>query len=281
MLAPEYYFTPRESEVVLKYAISEKDKRSVEKQLVAYSKEYPKILIMAGSIAWQRLRNREPKDYEAYHKSKQARGLNPLSREDRQGRIESGSTKFGEFAKMVSEFKIGSDDKPLPFQDDVDKPDIVKNSAYGYLNGVRVIKYNKIAMFEETLGLVSSAVFFPGMLRKPIEEWSPKYNLPGYSSMAPITMGIEICADHPTGIGRKFGWFGNVDLHVIMSASCSNGDFGCRPGGFAIHSSISSMSDRVFRKTGDGVEEIERVGDEYVSLNKEKYHGLSWTWIGG
>ncbi|HEX8115309.1 MAG TPA: hypothetical protein VF516_46600, partial [Kofleriaceae bacterium] len=274
LLAPEYYFTPRENEIVLKYAISEEDKRRIEEQLVAYSRKYPKILIMAGSIAWHRPRNRQPVAYEAYKESKLARGLQPLSQEDRQVRIESGSNKFEEFTKTVGEFKIGDKAEPLPFKDDVDKPDIVKNSAYGYLNGERVLKYNKIAMVQETLGLESSAVFFPGMLRKPIEEWSPKYNLPGHSLGAPITMGIEICADHPTGIGRKFGWFGNVDLHVIMSASCSNEDFGCKPGGFAIHSSTSQVGDGVFQKTGD---DVKRVEDTDVNLDKTNYHVLSWT----
>jgi len=281
LVAPEHYFNARTEQGVVGPGLNESAKRDIERELTLLSKQHPTILLMAGSMVWVRFQSQKSKEYEAYAESKRARGMAPLPKEEWALKRDTAPARLEKFIEMAKDVPYAHQGSPQPLEGAFKtftkerRDGIVKNSAYGYLNGERALKYNKIAGVDETIGYESSAVFFPGMF-KAKTEWSPGYTLGG------VSMGVEICADHASGIGAQSPWFGNVDLHVIVSDTVTNepAHFGCKEGGYVIHASIG-MHDGVYFRKKSLTREFEEVGATETWLERGlNYRLLRWCIIG-
>ncbi len=104
------------------------------------------------------------------------------------------------------------------------------NTAYVFLNGQIVHKYNKQGNFDEEFG-DASVVFVPGARR-------------GVQTIEGIRFGFEICLDHAAGyLVRQSRGGGQVDVQIIMSDFVRNDDLAqtliIRPGGYLIHASTA------------------------------------------
>ncbi|MGY3805274.1 hypothetical protein ACWNT8_14515 [Pigmentibacter ruber] len=265
LLAPEYFMSlTRQNKIILN-----EDKLLIEKKFHKLSEKYSNILILLGTIASEKNNTTKNvntdstlydtmKKYKEYVQAKKLRGIaNYKSPYEfyKSSLIEDNSMKsMQHFNYLVNhEFNMYNirdtknfSDRVKDYQDNRNNFSLISNKAYGYLAGSRILKYSKIAGYDEESNY-GKQLFIPGIKSEKIyQKGVGLYSIPVNKEKS-LTLGIEICYDHFHGIGRKF-WQTNPDIHLIMSSSVINkvGNFKVKPNGYVIHTSTSDSEDKIF-----------------------------------
>jgi hypothetical protein len=104
---------------------------------------------------------------------------------------------------------------------------VLKNTAFVFLDGKIVFKYNKMNDFHEALSGDGKLIFCPG-------------SKPGFTTINGIDVGLEICLDHAVGALQKSLTLANapsVHLHIVTSASVEWFPAMIKDNGYYIHAS--------------------------------------------
>lgn len=254
-LAPEYLFVRAPNARVL--TMGEAD--VIECAIRDLSKG---MLLIPGTVVWKKPLDREADQYG----SQSERGARALKRRqegyytrpriekalssvdaNRQVRLEiDKKEKAGVFESTILEeaqTMASALQAPTPTA-------IVRNTAYGYLDGKRVLKYHKRGNFTEVLSKDTSgeqqAVFIPGAADGYFEVTVEGVTVP---------CGIEICLDHGTGYLSNASLGKTPLLHFITSAFTPhvNNHVRVASKGYVIHASSRGQLSGVFTPTFDRI----------------------------
>lgn len=254
-LGPEYLFVKAPDARVL--TMGEAD--SIECAIRDLSKG---VLLIPGTVVWKKPLDREADQYG----SESARGARALKRRQEgyytRPRIEKALSSVD--ANLQARLQIDKKEKAGLWADTILKdaqttasalkapapPAIVRNTAYGYLDGQRVLKYHKRANFTEVLSKDSSgeqqAVFIPGAADGYFEVTVEGMTVP---------CGIEICLDHGTGYLSNASLGKTPLLHFITSAFTPHFNHHVRvaSNGYVVHASSRADVSGVFTPAFDRI----------------------------
>jgi predicted amidohydrolase len=257
LTAPEFFFSQGiQAGRCAQY--SEKEMHETMGELASLSRDFPTILIIPGTIVWQKdhfnpaLHPFEKSedlqtDYERYLGSKYQRGVEVIktfeewSQKQKQPRtfdkirdtLSQTENQFGITHPAYTEIPQNSYvNKWLLLSSSQTPLFITRNTAFFYLNGKLRYKYHKSFDAQE-------------LMHQP---WHPTLFLQGTSpplcNIAGINLGIEICMDHAAKHLSKYLTAYNVpppDIHLILSG-CTQSRFEhmrTQGGGYVIHSSTA------------------------------------------
>jgi hypothetical protein len=167
-------------------------KVDIENWMKQLSKRFPNMLMIPGSVAWKKPRERDTSTYLQYKKELGS----PLSEDQLKAKFNQKKASRIEKAVepvsnnvVVDEFLRTKDQR----KDVLNKPDVelARNTCYVYLNGVRVAKYHKNTDYHEVLLAPEKTVYVPGTS-------IPTFEVDG------IWFGLEICLDHACGSLTKW-----------------------------------------------------------------------------
>jgi predicted amidohydrolase len=262
VVAPEYFFSRGVSMQDGARQYSEDEARDIQARLSTMSVKFPEILIIPGTVAWQKNALPKPENPAKTHGSieknevyaekkmnqqdyffdKKRRGVfekhnDPsyykyLYKSGDSGLLKSRQVIIAsEVAKNIGhtgEANVPSNDPRYKLQtmlatQNLDYLLLSRNTVYFYLNGERRYKYNKRSDYQEVIDQGPN-VFIQG-LKEPIVR------------IEGITFGIEICLDHACNVLGKFITQNQqvnstnaateiykhpVDVHLILSDSVQN-----------------------------------------------------------
>lgn len=300
-LGPEYYYTER-SQNVIRQPLSDSDRRSLEETLLAFSLEFPKILIIPGSAFYVKplVRGNEPREQLKFnpatgqrdmpktaapgHRKQQLLGqVNTAIAAAAVGPTPDVNTKWGVNAlnpvtgALEARWWDPADTGPfygvmpplLVVRDKVQNaaPRIARNATYALLAGKRLAKYDKQADFFESTGQPDDMVFIPGTKNQcPV--------IGGYR------FGFEICFDHANAT-LKHRAVPDLAFHLVVSDHVINdtANMAMAKNGYFLHASTSHTQTCVYLRDQNGVLEnltadkrfrIERLGQagEYLDFYK-------------
>ncbi len=214
-VAPEYMFAREyagsykvENEwEVIEYGLGEEEKDFILEELMSLSKEFPKILIIPGTIAWQHKYNNEMfKQIEELNERIKKAGNNDeiwTAAYDAGG--ESAVKKIG----YIKNFKLDTTGKKY-FELKIKKLKqkdlkVARNNLYVILNGEIVHVYDKVADATEVKNQ-EDLVFIPGNLSNRKEKILGKDFI------------FEICADHSLMEKIETENDSKGDIHILVSA---------------------------------------------------------------
>lgn len=314
LTAPEYFFAQSMSGPGYKRQYSEHEARAVESGLTLLSEKYPKVLIIAGTVAWEKgvllAADREEIDSfpyakvycakklakSAYLAERRARGVIKTDDDYLRYMSKSGDSRLLKAREQLMAAAVFDDIghagagapsnhrltklKELMKTESALRATIMaRNTAYFYLNGLRVAKYHKRSDYQELLDFAPGA-FMQGV-RAPIFE------------ICGIRFGVEICLDHNCSTLAKFISASRadytidprldmykkcVDIHLVLSAAVANPADReravlARRGGYFIHSS-SLFGSRKYEKRSDASETVKLVETRSFIVDEHKINGF-------
>jgi predicted amidohydrolase len=186
-LAPEYFFS-NQREAKARF-FSHDVKRYIIQGLAALSKQYPKLLIVPGTVLWTKDLHDTDKDGKKVWNDKRAQSLNTRS------------------AQANSKFRTTTNTKDWDFVGDLSKTDVLiaQNVAYVCL-GTQIVKYHKVGNYKEVEGEKGNVFFAPGSI-------VGRFNVGG------VKYGLEICMDHALGaLNTSISTQGAVHIQLIVSS---------------------------------------------------------------
>ena len=248
-LAPEYLFVKRPAARVL--TMGEAD--VIETTIRDLSKG---ILLIPGTVVWKKPVDRNDDQYlegsargaralerrtTGYYKLTRPEKARAAIETDRLARL-AISDKETPGPVVRDRIQREAKEKAGAFHS-LESLAVVRNTAYGYHDGVRVLKYHKRGDYTEVLAKDSMgsdrAVFIPGAADGYFEVAVEGVNVP---------CGIEICGDHETGYLSNAKLEKTPLLHFITSAFSHNYPKHVRvfEGGYVVHASSRSEKSGVF-----------------------------------
>jgi len=288
--APENYFA-RSNQIGQVRQFEEKEKNQILLRIKQLSDIYKKILIIPGTISWKKPALPEgitlgegsssfapvlyataldPQRIQQLEQEKRQRG----ERTDSMYSVESEILrayefieKYGHNAGTSRDWKGAINTKVVKLQnlkpgvrkvlasqipDELKNTELAYNSAFIYLNGQQLARYDKSSDFQENTTKDKNIYHVTG-------GFDPIISIPINNSSS-FNLGIEICLDHACGVLSQYHrtQSGNFtlldqtpDIHLILSASVENkvGNICVKNGGYFIHSSSFSGSRRYLQKT--------------------------------
>ncbi|WGL60588.1 hypothetical protein QEJ31_03100 [Pigmentibacter sp. JX0631] len=265
LLAPEYFLSlTKQKKIILN-----EEKLLIENKIHKLSEKYKNILILLGTIASEKKygeKNTKSESslyetmnkYKDYVKEKKSRGIDFYKSPyefykstiiDDKTKNSSAHLKY----LIQHEFNMYNIRDTKNFSDRVGEYhgkksnfNLISNKTFGYLSGKRIVKYNKIAGYDEEDDY-SNQLFMPGIKSEKIyQNGVGLYCIPIHNDKH-FTLGIEICFDHFQGVGKKF-WQHSPDIHLILSAGVMNniGNFKVKQNGYVIHASTFDSEDKIF-----------------------------------
>lgn len=273
-VAPEYFFSNQRH--VDDRFYSKDVKQFIVSRLSALAKQYPRMLIIPGTILWKK---------SAYRQSATtvgigSRGGNVVPSPKNQTRANSTLTRIATAnARFQTDSnrpgwshsgRFGRDDSDQTNEANFDMPkyyldnaqalntQIAQNVAYIFKDDV-VLKYHKAGNFKEVEGEADNIVFAPGVIS-------------GVFKIGNVSYGIEVCRDHCMQVLKSGG--GMVNIQVIISSYIPNISEGMAMsnGGVLVHSSTQATS------LADNVDQI-HFKDNSAKLVAAKKVGDSRLWV--
>ena len=191
-LAQENFFSGTVSRAFIAHDL----KQWVVSTLAKLSRQYPKVLLVPGTVRWTRSLVKPGEEEEKYglRKQKALQAIVSDKKNHPRGGYSSGATQSGMF---------GYKDGVPKFEDDVQKvkdknPMLARNTVYVCLGGF-VLKYHKKCTYEGEVNYCSgNIVFEPGTVE-------------GVFTVGGVRYGIEVCKDHGTALQQ------DVDVHLLVS----------------------------------------------------------------
>jgi hypothetical protein len=290
-VAPEYlYVAARGSSPGALYGrrfpMTSAEKDVVERALLGLSREFPKILIIPGTVFYQeevvgeaRHRMRDnllanemelKKAYVKILRPAESLSMVQIAKVDIRNDLATGRVnvatlspaKRGQLRDFLDNMESWEQRgirvpgllelaKAFRKRDEFDplsKPLCrARNCAYLFLGGQRVGTYDKHSDFQETSGAKPDKLAF----------------VPGTADQAPevdgLRFAVEICFDHGNGVLKGRG-LGDLDFHVVVSDSVKNseGNMAMKRGGYFLHASSDPSQTAVkFRESNGSLKSIE------------------------
>jgi predicted amidohydrolase len=281
-VAPEYYFTKNAAQ---REPLTEADRIWLETQLLALSKQYPDILIVPGTIFYQKplVRNAgsAPNKFDPATGQRTLAKTSPADR--RQRTIQSTLTYISSIPhqrdandnrqhKWVNQgYDAGGHAVPSigdlgrVFRDVNKNPAIVKNAAYLLLGGRRIAKYDKQTDWAETRGSSpDDFAFIPGTFKQCPE-------IKGYR------FGTEICYDHGNGMLARRN-IAPLHFHFLVSdwVHTNVGNMAMSAGGYFVHASTNYQDSALWWRNPNG--NCENIS---VDVRYWKYKGTQLSRLDG
>ncbi|MEQ9371386.1 MAG: hypothetical protein RIG63_20520 [Coleofasciculus chthonoplastes F3-SA18-01] len=251
IVLPEYYFSRTRQHSYQRKAMGEEAKDIVLQQLLQYSRYFPKILLLPGTIAFKKSLVRPPNK--------------TIQQSTRQRKSQSRLQKASSYllsspddTKITSNYPFGSPYSPasstLTPREKLQRLDQLGENAYIYKNQACVIqngqilfKYNKRKDYFETYGSSN-------------EIHAPDVNRSASKTIHGIDFGLEICFDHAQrslvedityenrmaqhlaahGYAPQPTMTSTPQIHIVVSDWASNSASPVREGGFFIHASSNN-----------------------------------------
>ncbi len=245
-LAPEYYFSNQRHSNDRFFA--QDVKRLIVSRLRTLARQYPKILIIPGTVLWkkkafsgdltlgkpgQRLeRVQNQKSVDRINKT-----LNRIVNANATFNTKAndpGWSHSGQFGRNPDSYKIDHNEDrffmPRYYLENAKALDteIAQNVAYLFKDDV-VLKYHKVGNFQEVMNEQSNIVFAPG-------------NITGLFKVGGVPYGIEVCRDHAQNVLSSA--LQNVNIHIIISSWIPNipASTALTDGGVLLHSSTKKTT---------------------------------------
>lgn len=248
-LGPEYLFVKSPTARVL--TMGEADR--IELQIKELSKG---MLLIPGTVVWKKPLDRANDQYD----EGSVRGVKAGQRRQEESYTKTRLEKATEAVDIgrAMELKIAKKNATISVTGDRINKEfdgksealktlgavaVVRNTAYGYHDGKRVLKYHKRGDYTEVLSLDKDGgehpVFIPGAANGYFEVTV---------GSVPVPCGIEICGDHNTGYLSNSDLSKKPLLHFITSAAVQNAEkhYNVIDGGYVIHASANADWTGVF-----------------------------------
>lgn len=276
-VAPEYYFANQRSlnDRFFQHGV----KRWIMSALSAVAEDFPRLLIIPGTVLWTKQVSRGQNDAKSAERVEKVKGrydavsglLDPRRQHiqnvhgaefgntkwfiDAQSN-EPGWTHHGQFEREENRPRYeNSTHMPSYYLDSVGGTLIAQNTAY-VAKGATILKYHKVGNSAEVDGEFDDVVFAPG-------------SIAGTFKMGDVRYGLEVCMDHWLGVLSGSG-AAPVHVQIITSSSTPNRDFHyhVRAGGLLVHSSTDESIDP-FVPFGTGAARPKLVLTEGLDANLE------------
>jgi predicted amidohydrolase len=248
LLAPEYFFVGM---VDPRRPMTEAKKDNVEAALFAISRAHPKVLIIPGTLFYEKSRQRP-----AEHKFKLlARGENAGQRRGPEKTTERSDVFLRKINHAIQTAETsgieslqrmvnrGVEDGPMLYAPSMRRKEerlktkargICRNRTYIFLGGERLAKYDKCFDYFES-HQPDDLVFLHGSVDQTTQVGEYKF-------------GIEICADHELKIlaTRKV----TVDFQVVVSdyVDTLEESMSLRSGGYYLHASTRWQNSSIWQR---------------------------------
>lgn len=196
-LAPEYFFSNRRS--ADDRFFSHDVKRATIERLRALSAQFPKMLIVPGTILWT-------KPLFDTRLRVLGRGQSVVQKSVNQSRMQKAVARIqaaGQFGTTTNE--IGwSHSRDIA----TTERKLAQNVAYLCLGG-RILKYQKVGNYQEVANEADDLMFVPG-------------SIVGRFSVGNVKYAIEVCMDHALGVfDSTVGASGKVHVQLVVSSYVS------------------------------------------------------------
>lgn len=244
-VAPEYYFAEQAPDGAHKYGdqrhLSSDQKNLLLAELKNYSEANPGVVFIPGTIAWQKTLNREWYSFSTNPLTRQQKAIQALKAyptlvgiaiNDQLSGSSAGRNALTTNEKLT---QVG-ETNGLPTAPTASY--IGRNTAYVFLDGEILCKYNKKGDFHEVL-TNGQTVHIPGSKdgRFDIKTTNTRHRS--------IRCGIEICLDHVyKTAARDTPHYGEPDIHIITSASVREREASLttKKSGYLIHACSDSSN---------------------------------------
>ncbi len=224
-LAPEYYFS-KQREVNDRF-FSQNIKQWVLHRLVALAKQYPKFLIIPGTVLWTKKAYTTTKTVTPSGMDQEKHAVNANRVAKAKTRIQNAAPFGTETQAKGWAYQNNSSFSTTPTKmldkADVMETRIAQNVAYVCL-GDQVIKYHKVGNYKEVDGEQGNIVFVPG-------------NIVGRFSVGGVKYGLEICMDHALGVLGSTINAPTDKVHIALIVSSYVSNKGSTSAAVTLHSS--------------------------------------------
>lgn len=196
-LAPEYFFSNRRT--ANDRFFSHDVKRATIDRLRALSRQYPRVLIIPGTMLWTK----------ALYESRlvmMGRGQSQRVMVPNNARIQKANARINVAAVFGTE--VNAIDWAFSRAVSTDQQKMAQNVAYLCLDG-HILKYQKVGNYREVANEADDLVFVPG-------------SIVGRFSVGNVRYAIEVCMDHALGVfDRTVPVEGTVDVQLVVSSYVS------------------------------------------------------------
>ncbi len=289
LIAPEYFLSISKFDNI----ISKSEKLELEKKLHELSDKYKNILMILGSLASEKqiadknsLKTLSLKDimdqYAKYVNEKKARGIHSYKSpyeyyKSVTKQVEISKTKDYFNYLVQNQFDMyairgggGFSERVNRYNYNHSQFKLISNKTLGYLAGERILKYNKIAGYDEEKDY-ENQMFVPGSIKQKLFDKTLTLNKIPILGDKLFTLGIEICFDHANGVAKKF-WPEAPHIHLILSAAVKNNvqNFYVKQNGFLLHASTMESEDKIFQLKSMSFKEVCEFENK-ISFHKVTY----------
>jgi predicted amidohydrolase len=235
LVAPEYFFTgkwPHRSPML------ETTKVTLDQHLEQLSDACKKILLVPGSLYY--FKTTTDKRRKKAVARINDRGMTDLKLFGGEEAFYYNFTKESVGSHYATGLKVPSlVDKMTAASEGPLRLGLLRNTAYLFLDGNRVAKYDKQSDYHESLNSPDDMVFVPGT-----DKECPRIGAHRF--------GIEICFDHALGRLNKRG-IGDLDFHIVVSDYADNNQAHMAMGrfGYFLHASTNTSETKVYFRGRD------------------------------
>ncbi len=288
LIAPEYFLSISKLDNI----ITKSEKLELEKKLHELSEKYKNILMILGSLASERQSDNNDKritntlslkeimdQYTLYVKEKKARGIYLYKSVYEYYKSVTSQTNINKtkdyfnylvqnhFDMYAIRGKEGFSQRVNHFSNNHNQYKLISNKTIGYLSGERILKYNKVAGYDEEKNY-QNQMFVPGSMKQKLYDKNLTLNKIPILNDIFFTLGIEICFDHANGVAKKF-WSEAPHIHLILSAAVKNHtqNFYVRQNGFLLHASTMDSEDKILQLKNMNFKEIDEIENKLAFRN--------------
>lgn len=229
-VAPEFYFVNDQAPSAPDRYLDHASKRWTVAQIAALAAEYPKLLLIPGTVLWtkektasnaektkEKIRAADARfqpmltDLQRKYAAEYARP-NVTGEQIVKGYVTAQTSGFDWAYGGMPRIPLPAGRRASFYVDEVPHLAIAQNVAY-ICKGMKILKYPKIGNSSELAGQAAPAVFAPG-------------SIAGLFSVGRVRYGLEICMDHWLGILRHgTGKLPRPHIHIITSSCTPNRPF--------------------------------------------------------
>jgi predicted amidohydrolase len=273
VVCPEYFFADFVSS--RREPLNEQQKDLVQAYLLKLSADYPKILLIPGTIFYAKNVVRPQEAARKMIKSGKHAGerTGELKTADRQEKavramhtaLSMGASSSNDWVRdTTTSDKVLGGKQVLSMNDkyralrDGKATTYCRNRSYLLLGGAQIGRYDKQTDFREsTANVPDEMIFIPGT-QNQIPE------------VAGFKFGIEICFDHGNGVLKNRGV--PVHFQIVVSDWVNTHTSNCSlvPGGYFIHASTNSGETKLYWNATTGVTDLTDTNNYKVRIRHAK-----------
>ncbi len=285
--APEYLFAYSDRQ----HLISEEDKQGLVRSLQVLSGEFPLMIMVPGSIAWKKpmLRSDRSSRFDKFarrmeidtraqmhqapdfvHRSINKMPAGPQKLKEFEEREEAVSHRQ-RVVQALTKRALTQVQKNI--EEDPDRCQLARNTAYAFHGGREIGRYHKRANFHEVFKDESDegfVVFMPG---------GDGGNHNDRFQVGDLRFGMEICADHDIGyLGASPGPAPHIQVLLSAKVQFEPTHLAVQPAGYLVHACSDHALSSVY---GNGIGEslaVRQVDGETLNshfLGRLHYHRLA------